>query len=66
MMIQPANDSPDLTALERSVLETAFRQCRPIPVFATGSTLQWLSRARPEVSACCMANRDKAAVGGTR
>jgi len=33
MMIQPANDSPDLTALERSVLETAFASMQTDPGF---------------------------------
>lgn len=32
-MIQPANDSPDLTALERSVLETAFSSMQTDPGF---------------------------------
>ena len=33
MMIQPASDSPDLTALERSVLETAFSSMQTDPGF---------------------------------
>lgn len=51
MMIQAANDSPDLTALERSVLETAF--------LSTGTDIGF----REQIDAATVAVRTPSGVG---